>query len=85
MYKQVSVVGDDTNENPIFLGPVFIHDNSDFVTDAILLAHTDTSKLVIGSDEEGCIVNAITNAFSNSRHILCTSHIEKKCEGNTEK
>jgi hypothetical protein len=28
-YKQTTVVKDSTGEEPIFLGPMFIHDNSD--------------------------------------------------------
>jgi hypothetical protein len=29
-YKQKTVVKDSTGEEPIFLGPMFIHDNSDY-------------------------------------------------------
>ncbi|KAK3101791.1 hypothetical protein FSP39_006376 [Pinctada imbricata] len=83
-YKQVSVVDEKTNESPIFLGPMFIHDSSDFGTYAsffnhlgTLLANTDTSQLVIGSDEEVALVNAITHAFPNAQHILCTRHIKQ--------
>ena len=31
-YKQTSVKMETTGEPPIFLGPIFIHDNSDFHT-----------------------------------------------------
>ena len=37
----------------------------------------NTSKLVIGSDEETALVNAITRAFPDSTHILCTRHIRQ--------
>lgn len=39
------------------------------------LSVTDTSKLVIGSDEELVLVNAISIAFPDSTHILRKSHL----------
>ena len=37
----------------------------------------DTSKLVIGNDDERALVNAITSSFSESTHILCSRHIRQ--------
>ncbi|KAK3105657.1 hypothetical protein FSP39_002808 [Pinctada imbricata] len=42
-----------------------------------ILASTNCSKLVIGSDEEAALVKAITHAFPNSTHILCSRHIQQ--------
>ena len=57
-YKQLSVVRTTTGETPIFIGPIFIHDNSDFETYChffhhlkVKLVDTDLIKLVIGSDD----------------------------------
>jgi len=81
-YKQTSVVRHDTSESPIFIGPTFIHDNSDFESYSNFfnhlktkLADTDTHDLVIGSDEEGGLVNAIMKSFPDSCHVLCTRHL----------
>jgi transposase-like protein len=81
-YKQTSVVMESTGEAPIFLGPLYIHDNSDFETYSNFFNHlktkltdTDTSRLVFGSDEEKALVNAITTAFPNSEHMLCKRHL----------
>lgn len=81
-FKQNAVVRDDTGESPIFWGPLFIHDNSDFDTYSTFFNHlstklmdTDTTKLVIRSDEELALVNAITKAFPDSNHILCKRHL----------
>ena len=78
-YKQLSVAKERTTEQPLFIGPIFIHDNSDFDTYCnfffnlkIKVNGVDTSKLVIGSDDERALVNAIKAAFPQSQHILCT-------------
>ena len=83
-YKQLSVVKEGTTEPPLFIGPIFIHDNSDFDTYCnfffnlkIKLNDVDTSKLVIGSDDERALVNAIKAAFPQSQHILCTRHLRQ--------
>ncbi|CAG2213397.1 unnamed protein product [Mytilus edulis] len=58
-FKQTAVNMESTSEHPIFLGPVFIHDNSDFECFTNFFNHLkvklrgiDTSKLVFGTDEE---------------------------------
>ena len=83
-YKQVSVIDPKTGDHPIFFGPMYLHDNSDFESYANFfhhisnhLADSDTSKMVIGSDEEGGLVKGITRAFPDATHILCTRHIEE--------
>ncbi|KAK3101689.1 hypothetical protein FSP39_005507 [Pinctada imbricata] len=86
-YKQVSVIDPKTGDHPIFLGPMYLHDNSDFKTYATffnhistLLADVDTTHMVIGSDEEKSMVNAITHAFPTATHMLCTRHIRQNAK-----
>ena len=83
-YKQLAVSNVKNAEHPLFLGPLFIHDNSDFETYSIFFSHlkiklsdTDTSKLVFGTDDEKAMVNAITSSFPDSKHILCTRHLRQ--------
>lgn len=83
-YKQLSVTKEGTAEPPLFIGPIFIHDNSDFDTYCnfffdlkIKLTDVDTSNLVIGTDDERALVNAIKTAFPQSHHILCTRHLRQ--------
>ena len=83
-YKQLSVTRDTSSEPPLFFGPMSIHDNSDFESYSIFFSHIktklsgiDTSKLVIGTDDERVLVNAITASFSDSTHILCSRHIRQ--------
>ena len=85
-YKQLSVYrpGGDECTAPIFLGPVFLHDNSDFETYCTFFHHlkmklidANLTKLVIGTDDEAAMVKAITTAFPESTHILCTRHLRE--------
>jgi len=86
-YKQVSVKRNSTQEPPIFLGPVFIHDNSDFQSISnffnhlkVKLSDVTTDQLVLGSDEELALVNAITAAFPDATHVLCTRHLRENAK-----
>ena len=88
-YKQVRVAKERSGEPPIFLGPIFVHDNSDFESYSNFFNHlrtklrdTDKTKLVLGSDEELAIVNAITLAFPESTHLLCKRHL---CQNTKQK
>lgn len=81
-YKQVTVDMQSTGEPPIFMGPLYIHDNSDnetycnfFYHLKIKLSGTDTSRLVFSTDEEKALVIAITTSFPNSDHMLCKRHL----------
>ena len=83
-YKQLTVVKEGTTEPPLFIGPILIHDNSDFDTYCnfffnlkIKLNDVDTTNLVIGTDDEQALVNAIKAAFPQSQHILCTRHLRQ--------
>ena len=83
-YKQLSVIRQRTGQPPIFIGPVFVHDNSDFESYCHFFHHLkmklvdiDLTKLVIGTDDETAMVKAITTAFPNSTHVLCTRHLRE--------
>jgi hypothetical protein len=72
-YKQTSVKMETIGEPPIFLGPIFIHDNSDFHNFTHFFHHlkiklfgASTNQLAIGSDEEKDLVNAIKSTFPDS-------------------
>ena len=43
----------------------------------VKLVNTDIRKLVIGSDEERALMKAITTAFPEATHTLCTRHLRK--------
>jgi len=73
-----------TGEPPIFLGPIFIHDNSDFHSFTHFFHHlkiklfgASTNQLTIGSDEEKALVNAIKSTFPEAGHFLCIRHLRQ--------
>jgi hypothetical protein len=81
-YKHTSVYIDNPGEPPILLGPIFIHDNSDFESYSNFFNHlrvklisTDTSNLVIGCDEEYALVSSIQTSFPEAGHIHCIRHL----------
>ena len=83
-YKQLSVVRPKTNDHPLFFGPMYIHDNSDFEAYCqfflhlkMKLASSPLGQLVIGSDDEHALVKSVTTAFPESTHILCIRHLRK--------
>ena len=87
-YKRMVVVVEKTMELPMFLGPIFIHNNSDFQRISnfynhirIKLINEGTEELVFGTDEEEALVNSIKTAFPESGHVLCIhlkSNIKQK-------
>ena len=83
-YKQLTVNRTSTSEPPLFFGPVYMHNNSDFESYSdffnhlkVKLATNDTNNMVIRTDDERAMVNAITSSFPNSKHILCTRHLKQ--------
>ena len=72
------------DDNPIFLGPVLIHDASDFPTFShffhqlrLRLLDVPLHQVVIGSDEEKALVKAIELTFTEAQHVLCMRHLEQ--------
>ncbi|XP_052778803.1 uncharacterized protein LOC128216276 [Mya arenaria] len=86
-YKQLSVNRQKTDEPPIFVGPLFIHDSSDFETYVNFFDHirnklvnVSLDSLVIGTDDEKAMVKAITTSFPSSTHVLCTGHLRQNAK-----
>ena len=83
-YKQLTVTRTTTEEPPLFVGPIFIHDNSDYETFSqffhllkLKLTGTEVTKLVVGTDDEKALVKAIITEFPHSTHVLCTRHLQE--------
>jgi len=86
-YKQLTVTRTLSNDNPICIGLLFIHDCSDYETYSQLFHHlrlklagTHFGKLVIGSDDERALVKAIVATFPESTYILCIRHLEQNAK-----
>jgi hypothetical protein len=83
VYTHKALLRKTTQEEPIFLGPIFLHGHSDFATYATFFSHiaaklvdSDSTKLVLGSDEEAAMRKALTHAFPRARLVVCSRHMK---------
>ena len=82
VFKHQGVVRRSTGEHPLFIGPAFIHGHSTtqvYNTFFSQLAselgiNSGTVQMVIGSDDEKAMRNAIQGNF-HGYHVLCTRHL----------
>ena len=91
VYKNTALVRKESNDHPVFLGPVMLHFDAKTDTYVTFFSHLssvlgaaandvhtellDDATTVFGSDEEKAIVNAIKQVFHQSGHMFCTRHI----------
>lgn len=82
VYKHLSVERTATDNSPVFFGPAFLHGHSTqkvyhqfFEALASELKDDDCSKLVLGSDDETALRNAMKQAFPHSKQIVCMRHL----------
>jgi len=87
VYRRVA-----TGDIPIFIGPVFVHGNSDFETYAHFfgtlaakLHACDYKQLRLGSDEESSIRKAFQQTFPGAALVTCTRHIKENVRRNAHK
>ena len=85
VYKNLKVVKADTKDNPIMMGPMFLHWDGSFDSYQPFFAHikrklddTDfpATEILIGSDEEKALVKALKSVFPDATQYLCTKHLK---------
>ncbi|XP_035659254.1 uncharacterized protein LOC118404294 [Branchiostoma floridae] len=83
VFKNLSIISRKTDEHPLFIGPMFLHGNSDFLTYSAFFSHL-ASQLefakapcspIIGSDDENAMRKAIRVAFPRGKNITCSRHL----------
>lgn len=83
VFKNRSVLNPKTKDNPIFLGPIFLYNSSNFGKFAEFFVHlenllgVDSEKLSFGMNGEAALHKAIKYAFPSSIHILCCNHLKE--------
>ena len=84
VYRNLALQRIGSGDIPIFIGPIFIHGNSDFETYAhffsylsIRLASCDCRQLRLGSDEEASVRKAMRHTFSLASLVCCTRHLKE--------
>ena len=90
VYKNQKVVRKETQEHPIFLGPVMLHKEADYTVYHSFFSHIRTRLAVgitdidvripktmeFGSDAEKALTKAIDDCFPNADRKLCTKHLK---------
>ena len=91
VYKNRRVNKKETKENPLFLGPLFLHKDASYRTYRSFFAHIAaelelpmigmldirlSKEMVIGSDNEKALTKAIENTFPEATRLLCTKHLK---------
>ena len=83
-YRNMSIKNRQTRDHPIFIGPIFLHGDSDADTFLLYFQHlagklsSAGSPPTFGSDEEKAMRNAIARAFPTSGRVVCRLHAKKK-------
>ena len=84
VYKNVALNRIRSDDQPIFLGPVFIHGKSDFETYAHFFGHLsgrlagmDFQSLTLGSDDEKSIRKCMMHYFYRAATVACSRHLRE--------
>ena len=92
VYRNVALQRNGTNTAPTFLGPLFIHGNSDFATYCTFLGHVaarlvscNFRELRVGSDGETSIRKAVEFCFNGASLVACTRHMKENFQRNAHK
>ena len=82
-YKNMALERVTSGSEPIFVGPLFVHGNSDVSTYYQYFSYifsriwsSDLTDLTLGSDNEKAMRLAMSKAFRESTQILCTRHLK---------
>ena len=82
-FQHLAVTSNLTDEHPLFVGPIFLHGNSDFSTFFIYFSHLagvlhkNVSSPVLGTDDELAMRKAVRMAFPKSSLLSCTCHMKQ--------
>ena len=84
VFQNLAVFHHSNHENPLFLGPIFLHGKSDHSTFLeffncinFSINTSNYGDLIIETDDEKAIHLAISKAFDYRIHILCTRHLKQ--------
>ncbi|KAK3101746.1 hypothetical protein FSP39_006084 [Pinctada imbricata] len=90
VYKNQRVVRKETQEHPIFLGPVMLHKEASYTVYHSFFSHISArlpvglknidlripETMEFGSDAEKALTKAIDDCFPNADRKLCTKHLK---------
>jgi len=92
-FKYLDVLHNQTNEPPVMLGPCYLHWGGTVATYATFFQHLRLKlsedieagiavpvSVLIGSDDERALRNALYTVFPNAPHPLCLQHLKRNVE-----
>lgn len=83
IFKNKSILKNETGEPPIMLGPMYLHWDGSYHTYQRFLSHLQSAlrdieqKIIFGTDGEKALSNAIKTCFPTAIHTLCTRHLKE--------
>ena len=86
VFKNLAITRRDSNEHPIFPGPLFLHGNSDYLTYLNFFSHLSgrlqgtPSQPVFGTNDEIAMKQAIQTSFPQSSALSCTRHLKQNID-----
>jgi hypothetical protein len=92
VYRNMALQRRGRDVVPAFIGPMFVHGNSNFDTFCVFLGHLSTrlaglpfAGLRLGSDEEASLRKAMKHCFTGCRRVVCTRHLKGNLIRNAHK
>lgn len=85
-FKHLAVIRRRTQDHPIFVGPIYLHGNSDYSSYLSFFSHLSAqlrgtpSQPTFGSDDETSLKSAIRAAFPESNTMNCTRHLSQNVD-----
>ena len=92
VFQHPNLVCTATQTKPVMLGPMYLHWDGSYNTNhgffsnlqgvldvKISEAHLGFSNLILGSDEEKALTNAVRHCFPDATFLLCTRHLQENC------
>jgi hypothetical protein len=90
VYKNLHIIKTDSNDHPVFLGPVLLHKEAFFEVYHYFLSQVNArlastidhinirilQAMEIGSDDEKALTKSIQMCFPEAKRSLCTKHLK---------
>jgi hypothetical protein len=84
VYENVALFRQRSNENPIFMGPIFVHGRSDVETYSQFFSHLsmklsdcNMQQLTLGSDDERAMRKSMKQYFPCASTVVCSCHLKE--------
>ena len=84
VFTNKAILRRETSDEPIFIGPIFLHGQSDFETYNLFFSQLsaifidcDTQQLILGSDKKYAMRKALQHSFPQAQLVTCMRHLKQ--------